>query len=541
MPDITPSVLSNAIMGKLYDVLTNGDATVPKSPDNFFSWETPGVPVTPDDFRFLTQGFTGVVTPAAVQNMLAATNPPPASGASATTSGGAAPAAAPAPAGLTEAQLSALRAQDVGGLYQAAESFAHLVDFIPDVAAVSGKQLAQLAVQSDNGELSDVYKLTLTQSQLMQSVVPDAEKAQIEHLRSLLTTTTKTTDLISGAEVDTVGPSPLVIAYNTKMTAFNNAALAYNSARISALAASDPQSVEYFAINASILRNNVTAAMSDWVTTGYKNQYEEIAAFIAQVEGRDVSLMVAGYRDDLAKATLTGISSGSDFYYTALTPGDFYQSAGWSKFHFAAADFSSYSNSSFNSSGWSVAASGGFMGFGAHGGASGHESQSQYHSSFKSEYCSMSFEICQVGIVRPWFKPSFLNSKTWRFDPGNPDLKGNMLSDGGSPPKGLMPAYPTSVIFIRNLTLDFGDSSGMQSFMSQQSSNSQSGGVGFSFGPFSIGTSASHYGAQGSTTRSASYQWTDQGLNVPGMQIVGYRCHVLPKSPDPSPSITAWI
>jgi hypothetical protein len=143
--------------------------------------------------------------------------------------------------------------------------------------------------------------------------------------------------------------------------------------------------------------------------------------------------------------------------------------------------------------------------------------------------------------VRPWFKPSFLNSKTWRFDPGNPDLKGNMLSDGGSPPKGLMPAYPTSVIFIRNLTLDFGDSSGMQSFMSQQSSNSQSGGVGFSFGPFSIGTSASHYGAQGSTTRSASYQWTDQGLNVPGMQIVGYRCHVLPKSPDPSPSITAWI
>ena len=45
MADITPSVLSNAIMGKLYDVLTNGDATVPKSPDNFFSWETPGVPL----------------------------------------------------------------------------------------------------------------------------------------------------------------------------------------------------------------------------------------------------------------------------------------------------------------------------------------------------------------------------------------------------------------------------------------------------------------------------------------------------------------
>ncbi len=37
MADIAPSVLANAIMGKLYDVLTNGDETVPKSADNFFS------------------------------------------------------------------------------------------------------------------------------------------------------------------------------------------------------------------------------------------------------------------------------------------------------------------------------------------------------------------------------------------------------------------------------------------------------------------------------------------------------------------------
>jgi hypothetical protein len=35
MADTTPSVLANAIMGKLYDILTNGDETVPKSQDNF--------------------------------------------------------------------------------------------------------------------------------------------------------------------------------------------------------------------------------------------------------------------------------------------------------------------------------------------------------------------------------------------------------------------------------------------------------------------------------------------------------------------------
>jgi hypothetical protein len=554
MPNITPSVLSNAIMGKLYEVLTTGDATVPKSPDNFFSWCTPGIPVTSEDFRFMKQGLSGVVTPAAVKNMLQATGaaaaPAGASPSSTGASSGAASsagtsststsAAAPSAQGLTDAQLAQLRAQDVNGVYQQAEGFAHMVDFIPDVASMAGKQLAQLAIQSDNGELSDVYKLTLTMCEPMVSEIPDDLKAKIAHMRSLLTTTIKTKDLITDAEVDTVGPSPLVVAYTSAMNAYDNAALAYNNARINALAANDPQSVEYFAINAPILRNQVLAAMDAWQTTGYKNQYEEIAAFIAQVEGRDMSLLLAGYKDDLAKATLTGISSGSDFYYTTLTPGDFYESTGWTNFHFSAADFSSHANSSFNSSGWSVSGSAGFFGIGASGGASGSASHSQYNGSFNSEHCSMSFDICQVAIVRPWFKTSFLNSKTWRFDPGNPDVKNNLLSDGGSPPKGLMPAYATSVIFIKNLMLDFGDNKGFQSFQQQQSANSQGGGANFSFGPFSIGSSASHSQVSGSSSSAGGYSWTDQGLSVPGMQVVGYRCHVLPMSPNPSPDIKEW-
>ena len=61
MTDVAPAALSNAIMGKLYDVLTNGDDTVPKSTNTFFSWLTPGMPFQEDDFDFLTQGLTGVV------------------------------------------------------------------------------------------------------------------------------------------------------------------------------------------------------------------------------------------------------------------------------------------------------------------------------------------------------------------------------------------------------------------------------------------------------------------------------------------------
>ena len=95
MANVAPSEIANAIMGKLYDVLTNGDETVPKSADNFFSWCTPGIPVDPSDFQFLTQGFTGVVKKAAVDTMVAAT-----AGAGSAAGGSAAGTATPTP-GLT--------------------------------------------------------------------------------------------------------------------------------------------------------------------------------------------------------------------------------------------------------------------------------------------------------------------------------------------------------------------------------------------------------------------------------------------------------
>jgi len=62
MPDtVAPAALGNAILSKLYEILTTGDDTVPASEDNFFSWASPGIPVSPDDFNFLSQGLTGVV------------------------------------------------------------------------------------------------------------------------------------------------------------------------------------------------------------------------------------------------------------------------------------------------------------------------------------------------------------------------------------------------------------------------------------------------------------------------------------------------
>src|SRR5262249_52911708 len=152
----------------------------------------------------------------------------------------------------------------------------------------------------------------------------------------------------------------------------------------------------------------------------------------------------------------------------------------------------------------------------------------------------MSFEIAQIPIVRPWFKSSYLTSKIWRYAVGNVLVKDWVLSDGASPPHGEMPAYPTSVIFIRNLKFNFGDSSGFSHFLDQQESSSSGGGGFAAIGPVFLGGSASSWSKGEKTDRSWGFHRTDQGLTVPGMQIIGFKCHVMPKSPNPAPEIKSW-
>lgn len=528
---LEPSVLANTIMSKLYNVLTNGDDTVPPSDDNFFSWCTPGIPVEPADLEYLTQGLTGIVKKSAVDAMQPS---------AAAASGAELPPPAPP---LTQEQFSALMAQDTMRLYMQAENMARLLDFVPDVAGGTNEQFKRMSVQNNDGTLSDVYDYTLRMSQVMKVDLPPETEQQIKRLNGLLQKTVKTKDIISGEETESTVPSDLVNAYFAKMAAYDDAALEYNARRIDALTATDSRAVHDWAINANIYRNKVRAALADWETAGHKTDYEKIAAFFEQVGRRDMALLKQQYVEDLEKARLTSPISGSDFFFTSLVPGNFANSNGWTRFGFSAGDYQSHSNSSYN---WSkVSGGGGFsvFGIGASGSHSESDSHSEYHGTFDSSSVDMSFEIAQVPIARPWLRTAFLTSHYWRFDQNNVVAKGDKLSDGASPPQGKMPAIPTSAIFVRRLSLKFGESHSFSDYVSNAHSQSTSAGGSFAFGPFFVGGHGASRSGSGDTARDYGFNFQNNTMSIDGMQLIGFKCHMLPKSPDPSSEIpaTAWI
>lgn len=524
---VEPSVMLNSIMGKLYNILTNGDDTVPRSEDNFFSWATPGIPLMPEDFEFLSQGLTGIVKKAPLQDLA-----------------GGAPGAPPAPpAEITPAMLEGLRAQDTARLYMQAENFSRLVDFVPDVAANTNNQFAAMSVMNNEGTLSDRYEYILRMSQVMQTELPEDIKKKIDKFRLLLATPTKVKNLMDDTETDGPSvPSQMSMAYNRQMKEFNDAALEYNSRRIDALTADNVKAIHFWSINANILRNNVKAAMDEWVSSGFKNDVEAISAFIDQVMRRDMGLLKRQYLDDLEKARLTGMASGSDFFYSSLVPGNFMQSSGWTEFGFSSSDFGSSSSSNYSLSRSSSSAGGGYLGiFGATGSHSSASGSSASSVKFDSSNFSMGFKVTQVPIVRPWFKSAFLNSKSWRFDQGNPEAKNQMVSNGAKPPSGLICAYPTSLIAVKDLWISFAKSSGFNEMNAEWQSSSTSGGGYVAFGPWHLGGRHSRSSASGSRNSSYHYDAENQMMRVDGAQVIGFKCHLPPKSPEPLASITQWI
>lgn len=505
---ILPEKLMNSVLGKLYDILTNGDDVVPKSNDNYLAWLSVGIPFPKDELEFLSTGLTGIIK----QEEPTFDD-----------EGNRIPVAEKSPEEIKE-----LLAQDVNRKYMQAENLARLCDLVPDTSGV--KDDVTMNVWNPENTLSQAYYHILKFSQVANFEPDQKTKDKITRLRGLLQEKKIKKNIVTEEEEEVLEETVLVKKYNEKMQNYMNVALEYNTHRVNALAGNDSAAVHFWAMNASILRSKVMAAKNDWITNGFKEEYDQIAAFISQVEGRSMLTLKQQYLDDLEKARLTGISSGSDFYYTSLLPGGFAETDnGWTEFFFNSKDFKS--NYKFDSK---KGSGGGGLSLGVFniGGGGSYENTNKQQK-IDTKNFSLSFKICQVPINRPWYNINYLISKYWRFDQNNAEFKDNMVSNGETPPNGMIPAYTTTAIFVKDLSLHFGES---HSEINDKITKASGGGF-LGWGPFHLGGKYQSHKQE----RDMEFESNSQGIKIKGMQLIGFKCHILPKSPEPKENIKEWV
>lgn len=364
-----------------------------------------------------------------------------------------------------------------GASARAAASFARLSNTLPSTWS------------SPDTPLWVLYQQVLQQSVLAQNQLSPAEADRLNAARNKLVQY-KTVNTTAGA-VESIVETAQYALYKQLMAAYERARLKYNNLKITAQFSTDPKDQALWEVNEPVYRQALSRYYGDWVARGDKNDIEAAIQFIDQVTGRGAGLRWKSLKDDFSISQRSA-PNGSTYYDTQLQPSNIFKlsTKDWLNVTCQSAEaLKLQSNTPEQAQG----------------------SDRPGGSTIQAQ--SMSADLAQAFLVRPWFDASVLSSRAWKWsdDSGLSQL----LSSGQWPPPaapagaaGLMPVYPVSVLFARNLKL------------SQVSTTTTSADAG----PFSLANSHQ----QGTVLQSDD------------VQIIGFICAKTPLSPDPDPQLQ-WL
>ncbi|NIR28946.1 MAG: hypothetical protein GWN84_06450 [Gammaproteobacteria bacterium] len=396
----------------------------------------------------------------------------------------------------------------------ASADFALLVNNIPN---------ADKAWSQTGDKVWDIYSRALQEVDLPAAELSEKEKTMLEKAQNYLVATTTKKDPFTDEEKPSTGPSPAVKAYESYKQAYRSAWNKYDAARALANAPNaQPEDVRRFNTSGPMLRDDVVSAFNAWEAEGNKEYVEQARGIIANLTGRGPQARYGTLRGNLnmdRRANQRGDTYFPTFYFPdeALT-GKYDDS--WTNFYFDLQDLETHERN--ESTAWGTQASASWGLWHASGGAE-YSSQSEDYQA-DTEGLSLRVELLQIPILRSWLDPSIFHSRAWKWS-----QESTPISDGGSPPHGFMPLFPTAMIVARKLHITQDMKSEHNKKFTTHLATQASGG----WGPFSV---KGHYSRD---THSADHDCTttDSGIDVPGPQIIAFVCEKLPKSPNPDPGL----
>ncbi|MBN3815415.1 hypothetical protein G3N57_01795 [Paraburkholderia sp. Se-20369] len=307
------------------------------------------------------------------------------------------------PVGFQPSAFAAILAPQSAADYAAAADFSRVVNFVPrdQVATVDGENF-----------LWDIYGDVLAHAQ--SATARDDPVAESRHAAAQA--------LLYQVDPDgTRHETAAYLAYRSYRDAWFTAQEDYNAHRITGEAATDPAEHRYWHdVVEPQLRGAVDQALADWQTLGRRTEIE--AALAAEITnaandpGPRWAQWQAGFNPDIDLVNAGPVR----FAPTGYSPTDITGANNWLSTSMSTAEIDALVASA----------------------------PAELHVEGSGTVEEVSFEYRSVSVTRPWFDSAALTSRIWRGP-----AESEVLSDGGDPPAGRLPAYVAAIVLIRNVVI----------------------------------------------------------------------------------------
>jgi hypothetical protein len=329
----------------------------------------------------------------------------------------------PVGTGFSYRYLSFMKSPDVSGLSLQEQlnnkaDFARLVNIVPSDSAVFSNDASRL--------LWDRLLQVLKASSFATSALRPSEEQALAQAIDLLTDVVQLAD---GSQVPV--NSAVLNRYYEYKTLRDAAEVAYLDEKITVESSSGPEGealrqrwAEY---REKQLRDARDAAEQNWQNLGHRQQVQAAQQTRSNLEPKKyLNLYREAYLSDIAVSEIPDLNSmGIGFYTTFFSPFDVFDpTTSWNRVTLTRTEMASLIN----------AAPADLRALFGSGESSG-------------DFDSVSFEYSNVALIRPWFRPEFFASRTWKL------ADETRVSDGNLPRRGEIPAYITSMLVARNVVI----------------------------------------------------------------------------------------
>lgn len=507
-----PGDFTQVLFGEVFKKITNGGDAKMLGRNDFVAWNTVPEALDKQAFDFAAKGFFGSVKKD--DNM-------------------------------TQEEYNELRSSKKWSAYIYSQEFSELVDKIPsNIPALNPDGTRGMTIWSDSlKRVSQVYEDALLFSVVYNTELDPKLLKKIDTMRKKLFVIKKLTNPdFDDTSIEHPEDNPKVIfqsfisasylkylEYEIKYYAVEEE---FRNLEAAAQGGNDPQAITDLALKGGMLKKKVTNAMKAWETLGFKTQIEKVQNYISQVEEGNFLTLKERYKTEFNIAKRTSVLTSNSFNISAPLPsGLLNNSDGWMSFDFSKTHYdSSYSSKSKN---WGANAGYKSPFWGASAYVKG--SNIDLTKNLNFEDLKMSFKIAKCSVNRGWLGMPFVESRYWKFPKSSPQVLDNTIISNGigvkqtNGPEPLMPAVISEMYIIKDLKIGFKE--GSDSFKYVNSAIDSGGSVNI-FG-FNAG---GHY-SQSSTDVTSTSDRTLQNQIAKGYLLLGYKCHIVPLSPNPSPNI----